>query len=307
MDKFCTKNNQCQFWATKNIVQKGTTIMDAIHDAQEDAKDTSPRYNMNQIFEGMDIELRPNRGMIIGIIAGSKVGKTLIAINIALKSRIPTVIFSYEMSKLTLLEQFSKMLNLNPLDPMDAKAFVEATKHIFIVDSGRCALQNWTQEVKNIERAHRIKVSFVIPDYCQIIPVYDINKPGWFIENEVSRMTVIASLLPDMVKENNWVIFLPAQTTKGVEGGGSTILLPNSASGGKSFLNLCDGVMTAWRPYKNEDPVNPSQNDVVISLWMGAWRHGREGNIINYEYLGDRRLIGRPYNGVVKHKAPIID
>ena len=73
----------------------------------------------------MDIELRPNRGMIIGICAGSKVGKTLISINIALRAKIPTVIFSYEMSKLTLLEQFSKMLNLNPLDPMDAKAFVE--------------------------------------------------------------------------------------------------------------------------------------------------------------------------------------
>ena len=307
MNKFCTQNNQCQFWATKNSVQKGTTIMDAIRDAQEDAKDTSPRYNMNAIFEGMDVELRPNRGMIIGIIAGSKAGKSLIAINIAIRSKIPTVIFSYEMSKLTLLEQFSKMLNLNPLDPMDAKAFVEATKHIFIVDSGRCALQNWTQEVKNIERIHKVKISFVIPDYCQIVPVYDINKPGWFIENEVSRMTVMASLLPDMVKENHWVIFLPAQTTKGVEGGGSTILLPNSASGGKGYLNLCDGVITAWRPYKNEDPLNPSSNDNVISLWMGAWRHGREGNIMNYDYIGDRRLIGKPYNGVIKQKAPITD
>lgn len=307
MNKFCTQNNQCQFWATKNNVQRGTTVLDAIRDAQDDAKDTSPRYNMNQIFEGMDIELRPNRGMIIGIVAGSKVGKSLIAINIALRSKIPTVIFSYEMSKLTLLEQFSKMLGLDPLNPIDAKEFIEQTKHIFIIDSGRCALQNWTQEVKNIEREHRIKISFVIADYCQIVPVYDLNKPGWFVENEVSRMTIMASLLPDMVKENHWVIFLPAQPTKGVEGGGSTILLPSSASGGKGYLNLCDGVMSAWRLYKNEDPTNPSTNDNVISLWMGAWRHGREGNILNYEYIGDRRLIGKPYQGILKHKPPIVD
>ena len=109
------------------------------------------------------------------------------------------------MSKLTLLEQFSKILNLNPLDPDDAKAFIDATKHIFIVDEGRVALQNIADEVRKIEREHRIKVSFVILDYIQIVPVYSQNRPGWYEEGEVFRMSTMAALLPEMVKQNKWV------------------------------------------------------------------------------------------------------
>ena len=74
MNKFCTQNNQCQFWATKNASTKDNTMLGALALAKEDAKDTSPRFNMNTIFEGMDVVLRPNRGQIFEIIAGSKVG-----------------------------------------------------------------------------------------------------------------------------------------------------------------------------------------------------------------------------------------
>lgn len=74
MNKFCTQNNQCQFWSNKNSVQRGVTMLDALRAAQEDALDTSPKYNLNTIFEEMDVTVRPNRGQIIGIVAGSKVG-----------------------------------------------------------------------------------------------------------------------------------------------------------------------------------------------------------------------------------------
>ena len=305
INTYCSKSNNCQFWNSKSSVGKDSTILGAIAVAREDAKDTSPRFNLATIFEGMNIELRPNRGQIFEIIAGSKVGKSLIALNMALRTKMPTVIFSYEMSKLTILEQFSKNLGLNPLDPIDAKEFIEATKHIFIVDEGRTPLQHIPIEVANIERTHKVKVSFVILDYLQIVPVYDINKPGWYIDSEVKCMSVIASLLPDYVKKYKWLCILPTQPTKGVEGGGSVILTPDSGSGGKAILNMADFVMTAWRPYKNEDPRIQSDHDKVISLWVGANRHDREDVIRNYNYIGDRRLIEGIYNEDVNHKPPI--
>ena len=54
---------------------------------------------------------------------------------------------------------------------------------------------------------------------------------------------------------------------------------------------MCDIVITAWRVYKNDDPTQPSNNDNVISLWVGANRHGRELPILNYDYNGDTRTL----------------
>lgn len=307
MEKYCPKTNVCPFWQEKLNGIKGVSVIGAMKQLEEDEKTKGAKLDFGSIFPGMILEAYPNRGQILSIIAGSKVGKTLISLNIALRAKRPTVIFSYEISKLGILQTFAKMLNLDMNNDLDKKELTEKLKHIFIIDEGRVALQQMPIEVAAIERTFKVKIEIVVADYMQLIPVYDINRAGRFITNQMESLSVMAGLLPEMAKKHKWLMIIPVQPTKGVEGGGRTILLPSSGRGGQAILALSDFVMTAWRPFKNNDPTSNNDDDIVMSLWVGANRWDKEDKIRNYNYKGNRRLIEGVYENHINQLAPIDD
>ena len=66
-----------------------------------------------------------------------------------------------------------------------------------------------------------------------------------------------------------------------------------------------DGILTAWRPYKNIDPLQKNDNDNVMSMWLCVNRWGQEDIIRNYNYYGDRRLVKGIYEGSVQQTPAI--
>jgi hypothetical protein len=303
MDKYCPKTAVCQYWVSKSGAQKAVSVVGGIREMKIDALDTDV-VDMGKIFDGMRLFIKPNRGFILPIIAGSKVGKTTISLNIALRAKIPTVIFSYEVSKVGLLHFIGLMLGLDPLDPVQQHQFIEETKHIFIVDEGRTVLQNIPNEVKQVELKHKVKIKMIILDYFQLIPVYDEGTTR-LLRSPMERADTMSAMLPEMVKKHSWLCVIPTQPTKGVEGDGRVILMPDSGKGGQAIQAMGDAIMTAWRPYKSDDPLVDSTNDNVMSLWVGANRWDKSDRIRNYNYYGDRKLIQGIYTGEVTQNSAI--
>jgi hypothetical protein len=112
-------------------------------------------------------------------------------------------------------------------------------------------------------------------------------------------------LKSDIVKKNGWLTIIPTQPTKDVEGGGSTILLQDAGKGGQAIQAMGDALMTAWRPYKNDNPLVESDNDNVMSLWVCANRWGKEDIIRNYNYYGEKKLVEGIYAKQVEQKEAI--
>ena len=305
MEQYCCKNNLCPYWNAKQNGIKASNALQTLDAIDEEDKDDVIKLNLNTIFPGINFELKPTR--ILYNIAAAKVGKTLIALTVALKSKIPTAIFSYEISRTAIMRTLAKMLKLDINCDMDRIKLIQETKHIFIIDEGRLPLQEAPNEVANIERENNIKIQLVIWDYLQIMPVRDINNPSRMIVDVNSALGVIGSILPDMVKKNKWMALIPAQPTKAVEGGGRAVLMPDSGRGGQVIKASGDGIITAWRPYKPVDPLaNHDDADNVICIWLGENRHGPAGYIKSYDYDGNNRIIGGIYQGNVKQTKPII-
>jgi len=303
MDRFCTHSNACQFWYGKSSVAKGSSVIDSLKEYDNFAHDKEV-IDFGKIFTGMRLKAKPAKGFILPIIAGSKVGKTTLALNIALRAKVPTVIFSYEVSKVGLISFFAKMLGLDIDNATQRSRLIEEIKHIFIIDEGRPALQSLPKEVEAIEKKHKVKIKMIILDYFQLIPVWEENTTK-LIDNPVRRADVISALLPDIVKKNGWLTIIPTQPTKDVEGGGSTILLQDAGKGGQAIQAMGDALMTAWRPYKNDNPLVESDNDNVMSLWVCANRWGKEDIIRNYNYYGEKKLVEGVYAKQVEHKEAI--
>jgi hypothetical protein len=186
----------------------------------------------------------------------------------------------------------------------------------FIIDRDIPAFQNIPMAVNKIERDHKVKISIVLFDYLQLIRVYDENTyhkdqigrswiSGKYVKSLTERMDTMASLMPEMVKQNGWLFIATTQPTKGVGQEGRGILLPDAGKGGQATSAMFDYIMLAWRPFKNADPSSTTSLDTVMSLWLGANRWGQEDIIRNYEYFGNKRLVGKPFTGVVKQLAPI--
>lgn len=240
----------------------------------------------------------------------------MLAILIALKCKKPTVFFSAEIPKTGVISTLAAMLNLNPHDPLDAKAFFDATKHIFIIDKDIPALQNIPMAIRKIESDHKVKISMVLYDYLQLMQVLDENQydeaqigASWIKARKekslTERMDILARLIPKFAKTYGWLFVIPTQPTKGVGQEGRGILLPDSGKGGQSVSALFDYIITAWRPFKNMNKEEKSDNDNVMSLWLCANRWGEEDIIRNYEYYGNRRLVGKPYKGYIKQLEPL--
>jgi len=294
-DKFCVHNNTCQFWAGKSRQHSLYDMKDVIRGVQDAALDTTPKFHLGRIFPKMDVYLEPAEGEILLIIAGAKVGKTMIALTMALRGGMPIVVFSYEIGRGNVAKTLAKMLGLDLLDPIDAIEFYERTKHIFIIDTGRVPVQDWESHVNSIELKHGIKIRAVIGDYLQIIPVRDEEKPNnpkARIVNETARMQYLAGYLPDLVKTNHWALIVPTQPTKGVDGGGRAVINPDAGKGGQAVMAMANKILTACRPYKPVDPSDTGQHDTVMSLWLAANREGASLPMYHYDYDGERRMIG---------------
>jgi len=304
MLQYCPKDTSCPYWNTK-ASELDVSMKDALTAIIDDANDNSTVIDFGKIFTGMNLHMKPSRGEILIIIMGSKVGKTTTALNIALRAQVPTVMFSYEMSKRSVLDILAKMLGLDPLDQLDQAKLVELTKHIFVIDEGLLALQDMESCVKDIERKFCVEIEMVVFDYLGITPVYDINRKGRYISGLTEKIDTIAQLLPEIAKRNRWLVVIPAQPTKGVEGGGSVMLMPDSGKGGQGIMAMANAIMTGWRPYKNNDPFHVNTLDKVMSLWVGVNRSGAEDIVHNYNYYADERVIQGLYLGEVEQKPPI--
>ena len=306
MEKYCPGTNVCPYWKIKMEGLLAVTARDILKKIKEDSIANYPTIDFAQVYEGTRLIATPAEGQIAFVIGGSKAGKTTYAINAAVRLKKPTVMISYEMGRTGLMRIFGKILGLDPLNPIDVPELEAQTRHIIIIDEGRVALQMIPQEIATIERTHNIKIEMVILDYLQLIPVYDINRAGRFITNSVEKMDTMAALLPEMVKKHGWFVLIPAQPTQAVEGGGSTMLMPNSGKGGQAIQAMADFIITIWRPYKNDDPLVYNDNDNVFSAYVGMNRWDREDIVRNFNYYGDRRLIEGIYTGDVKQK-PVIN
>ena len=313
IERYCPKTSICPEWKVKNSNIISLSITEAFAAVDEDVANKGIEIDFNTIFPGTNIYARPDRGQILGIVGGGKVGKSVVATNIAMratdrisKEKVPTVIFSYEISALGVLASLAAQLGLDIYDTNDRKDILEATSHIYIIDNGRTAFQDVPTQVSIIERKYNVKIKMVILDYLQMVPVFNINRPGYFITSWVEALGVISQLAPEMVKKYKWLMILPTQPTKGVEGGGNTILLPDSARGGQAYTAMLDFGLTIWRPFKNVNPEIISDDDQVISIWAGINRWGREGTIHNYNWDGKKRLVYGLWDGTLKQKQAIV-
>ena len=99
MQEYCVNSNVCQFYQAKDVTAPRKAGMLAMLDKyQEDIVNRGESFNLNKVFEGMDVDIYPNTGFILEILADKKVGKTMLAILIALEAKQPTIVFSAEVN-----------------------------------------------------------------------------------------------------------------------------------------------------------------------------------------------------------------
>jgi len=306
MERFCPKNNSCPDWKTAELANKISSVENIFNKIDDQNKHKGTSIDVGKIFPGIDITIEPRHGRILGITAGGKVGKTVAAMNLALKAKIETLYVSYEVDETGIMKSFAKMLGLDVNDKLDRQELMEATKHIHIISEGRPAFQDLPSITDIIHRKTGKKIEMVILDYLQMTPVYDINRNGFELSNDTQAFNVLAKLAPNMVKKQGWLLVLPTQPTKSVEGGGRVVLLPDSASGGQKFNAMLDYGITMWRPFKNINPTIKNLDDKVISMWLCTNRWGEEGFIQNYNWLGDRRLIQGLWTKPIKQASAIV-
>lgn len=236
---YCPKNHKCAHWKTQELLGNIYDSKQAMQKTEEYLKrDESFDIDLDNIFPGYKTTLIPAEGHIVTIGAAPGVGKSFIALNMALKVECGVLFFSNEMSIYTIQKRVARMLNLNIHDPEDRKMIVHCTKHIFVEDLGTTPLDRHIEIKHGIEAKYGIRIGLVIVDYLQITKVYEPNSKTRVIEDPRKSAMQIATVAKLYSKTDQFIYCFLSQLPGAKQGNGNSFVDSECLKDSQSINNL---------------------------------------------------------------------
>lgn len=199
---------------------------------------------------------------ILGLIGGSGVGKTAVAMNI-IKETIDNnphnddvyIFFSLEMTKSQIIRRWVSLVGEDS----------SATDRLYVIDSEvqegtitQIGLQEMDEYVREVKEVTGKEVGCIVIDHFHIISAHiDLNKENTFgIEGEQGTgygdhqklsTNAMATQIKNLAKTLNTFIIVLSQTTK-EKGVGDTPIGKDGAYGISQFEWIMDRIITIWQP-----------------------------------------------------------
>lgn len=242
-------------------------------------------------FKDLDNKLSGfQKSDLIILAARPSVGKTSLALdlarNAAIKSNVPTVIFSLEMSKQQLVDRMLSAeaqvdgwkLRTGKLNMDEEIARLQEGMHklmqapIFIDDKPANTAMNMRSVLRKLN--HDKPVGLVIIDYLQLM---DTSKS---YDNMVNQVTEISRSLKGLAKEFNVPVIALSQLSRAVESRGGRPRLSDLRDSG-SIEQDADVVMFIHREDKYGDGAEEDKKN-IIEILIEKHRNGPTGKVELY-------------------------
>jgi hypothetical protein len=260
---YCPKNHKCSHWKTQELLSNIYDSKQAMAKTEEFlGRDESYDIDMETIFPGYKTKLIPDEGHIMTIGAAPGVGKSFIALNMALKVKCGVIFFSNEMSIYTIQKRVAKMFNLDIHDPEHRRIIVQATDHIFVEDLGTTPLDRHMEIKRGIEAKYGIRVGLIIVDYLQITKVYEANSNTRVIEDPRKSAMQIATVAKLYSKTERFIYCFLSQLPGAKQGNGNSFVDSECLKDSQSIEAMSDLIMTAWRP--NKQIIGKLDNVIIL-------------------------------------------
>ncbi|WP_185850265.1 replicative DNA helicase [Blattabacterium cuenoti] len=268
-----------KYLITKKYENTHTLVKKAIDKIKESAKNglsgiSSGFKKMDDITSGWQ-----NSDLII-LASRPGMGKTTFMLsmvrNIAMKQKIPVIIFSLEMSSIQLVTRLissetgisSNKIKRATLSDLDWNNLTEKTKDLtnaplFIDDTPSLSIFNLRSKCRKLISQHKVKL--VLIDYMQLMAINNNN--GFRFQNREQEISVISRNLKSIAKELDIPIIALSQLSRAVEtrGGNKRPLLSDLRESG-AIEQDADIVLFLYRPeyygFKNWD--TDKDNDTCI-------------------------------------------
>ena len=246
--EFCPKNKSCQYFESGEHVIK---IMDADERSeameQYDNADKSRIVKWSSLFPGLKGDLNPVFGHIGTIGASSGVGKTMIALQLAMVNKhINWIFFSYEQPIMEITKRMRMILNIEG-NPEWKRILAQETKHIFLTRDPMLTAQDQAVFKKNLEMIHNVRIDGVISDYMGLIPVRNLTN-GKIMYDESDSIPAAAKVIKDAAVSGEFFHIITCQPTKEFSSHGAVILEPEHLKYGQSIQAMSDSQITLCRP-----------------------------------------------------------
>jgi len=308
--RYCVKSNTCFWWKSLHLIgnipnsKERAVLLEAFL-----SRDKSKDIKLASIFNNMRVNMIPDDGHILTIIGPSGVGKSWIAINMALRATCNVLFFSYEMSKTSLDRRFATILGLDIETPEGRIELVKKTKHIFIEDDAQILFDHHVKIKRALENKYGISIGMMIVDYLQLVPVADPNNKQRVITNRTEAVNRVAFLAKMYAKTGRYVSVFLSQVPKSASGGGYTMIYAEDGKDSQAVQAMSDVILTTWRPKKmqatqshnkSEDVDVTKQNEIdnMLMIYVGKNRNEEFENVfLPYQFTRGRGLIQELYTG----------
>lgn len=239
------------------------------------------------------------RGEVLGMIAGSGVGKTTATLDIfyeIMKNNPENddvfVFFSLEMQDWEIIERWKNLVGEDT--QYDSRLYVVSNEDINGVER-HINLQKVFWYAKGIQNTSGKEISAIALDHIGVLDTsIDVSKqPNFGIMGEdlgfgTTRkipFEALCSKMKELAKKLNTFLIVQSQTTKGRAKDGDTELGVDAAFGTAKFEWYVDYIMTFWQPLRRVE----SETDLRVLAWQyGKIRSkSKEDNIRVY----DKRVL----------------
>lgn len=226
--------------ARKRVEQSGIIFASKMAENFEEVNNDPEKVVLGiEFFKGL--HRQPQRGDMIGLLAGSGVGKTSTCVNIArnVLEFNPTdliVIISLEMTANEYLQKIMTCFGYDQPELLERCVIIDcynsdgSNKELTVADM--------KLQVKKIKQTMNMNVAMVIADHF-----HEVHNNGSVDYNPVAKE------FKNMAIECDTIMLLPSQTTK-EKGLGDTPVPKNGCFGCSKYENLCSYILTIFQPLR---------------------------------------------------------
>lgn len=198
-------------------------------------------------------EIRPLvPGELVSVLAGTGCGKTMLLQNIAINTRLPTLLFEVELPSSLSFERFAAMATENSGSEVEKMYKEKKTanwkvsgklNHITCVHRSKLTTEDIHRIITKAELKTSVRPVLVLVDYIQLVQAKG--------ESRYERVSGVAEQLKVVAKETNTIIVMASQIGRGATGESKEVTLTDAKESG-SIENSSGLVIGAWRD--GDDP-----------------------------------------------------
>lgn len=243
------------------VLYRGASIpVQTMEEMEQDYREHLEHSSTHQLIIGNWIpglrEIRPLvPGELAAILAATGCGKTLLLQNIAVNTRLPTLLFEVELPSSLNFERFVAMATDNSGSEVEEIYKGKKTanwrmcgnlNHIFCVHRSKVTTEDIQRIIETTSLKTGIRPVMVLIDYIQLIQAKG--------ESRYERVSGVAEQLKVVAKETKTIIVMASQIGRGATGVSKEVTLTDAKESG-SIENSSGLVLGAWRDGDDQDRI----------------------------------------------------